>query len=82
LSRSAGALAARACLRMITWPGTPTTTESGGTGLTTTALAPIRLSCPIVIGPSTLAPAPMVTRSPTVGCRLPRSMLVPPSVTP
>ena len=32
--------------------------------------------------PEHLAPAPMVTRSPTVGCRLPRSRLVPPSVTP
>ena len=41
--------------------------------LTTTALAPIRLSSPILIAPRTLAPAPMVTRSPTVGWRLPVS---------
>ncbi len=30
-------------------PGTPTTTELGGTGFTTTALAPIRLSSPTVM---------------------------------
>lgn len=41
----------------MTCPGTPTTTALGGTGLTTTALAPIRLSSPILIGPRTLAPA-------------------------
>ena len=34
----------------MTCPGTPTTTELDGTGLTTTALAPIRLSSPILIG--------------------------------
>ena len=66
----------------MTWPGTPTTTESGGTSRTTTALAPIRLPLPTVTGPSTLAPAPMVTRSPTVGWRLPVSSAVPPRVTP
>jgi len=66
----------------MTCPGTPTTTDPGGTGLTTTALAPMRLSAPIVIGPRILAPAPMITRSPTVGWRFPLSRLVPPSVTP
>ena len=40
-SRSGGAVTARGRLRVITWPGTPTTTELGGTVLTTTAFAPI-----------------------------------------
>ena len=66
-SRSGGDVAMRCCLCWMTWPGTPTTTESGGTGLTTTALAPVRLSWPTVIGPRILAPAPMVTRSPMAG---------------
>ncbi|CKU19793.1 Uncharacterised protein [Mycobacterium tuberculosis] len=66
----------------MTCPGTPTTTALGGTGLTTTALAPIRLSSPILIGPRTLAPAPMITRSPTVGWRFPPTMPLPPRVTP
>ena len=76
------AVAARGWLRAMTCPGTPTTTEPGGTGLTTTALAPIRLSSPMVMGPRILAPDPMITRSPMVGWRLPLSVLVPPSVTP
>ena len=46
------------------------------------APTPIRESAPTVRLPSTLAPAPTVTRSPIVGCRLPWSRLVPPSVTP
>ena len=62
--------------------GTPTTTELGGTDRTTTALAPMRLPSPTSSDPSTLAPAPMVTRSPMVGCRLPFSNVVPPRVTP
>ena len=67
----------------MTCPGTPTTTDPRGTGLTTTALAPIRLSSPTVNGTEDFrAPAPMMTRSPTVGWRLPVSVLVPPSVTP
>ncbi len=66
-SRSGGAVTGRGRLREITWPGTPTTTELGGTALTTTAFAPIRLSWPIVIGPRIFAPAPIVTRSPSVG---------------
>ena len=53
-------IALRGRLRAMTCPGTPTTTESGGTSRTTTALAPIRLLLPTVTGPSTLAPAPMV----------------------
>src|SRR5690606_5909148 len=62
--------------------GTPTATALAGTSLTTTALAPICASSPTHTGPSTLAPAPTVTRSPRVGCRLPRLRDRPPSVTP
>src|SRR5271165_5424235 len=36
-SRSGGAVTGRGRLREMTWPGTPTTTELGGTSLTTTA---------------------------------------------
>jgi len=68
--------------RLTICPGTPTTTLLDGTSLTTTALAPIRLSSPILIGPRILAPAPMITRSPMVGWRFPGSVLMPPSVTP
>ena len=63
-SRSGRSLARCGRLRAMIWPGTPTTTELGGTDFTTTALAPMRLSSPIVIAPSTLAPAPIVTRLP------------------
>ena len=81
-SRSGRSLARCGRLRAMIWPGTPTTTELGGTDLTTTALAPMRLSSPDRDHPSTLAPAPMVTRLPMVGWRLTRSRLVPPKVTP
>ena len=47
-----------------------------------TALAPILTFLPIVIGPSTLAPAPIVTLSRMVGCLFPVSFPVPPKVTP
>ncbi|OUD86461.1 hypothetical protein BC477_00605 [Clavibacter michiganensis subsp. michiganensis] len=40
------------------------------------------LPAPTVMGPSSFAPAPMVTPSPTVGCRLPCTRLFPPRVTP
>ena len=80
-SRSGGAVTGRGRLRAMTWPGTPTTTELDGTDFTTTALAPTRLSWPMVIGPRILAPAPTVTRSPSVGWRLPFCQLVPPNVT-
>ena len=66
-------MAARGCLRWMIWPGTPTTTESGGTGLTTTALAPIRLSWPIVIGPEHLGPGP--DRHPVAHRRVPLAAL-------
>ena len=65
-----------ALLRAITWPGTPTTTDPSGTDRSTTAFAPIRLSVPTVTGPRILAPAPTTTRSPTVGCRFPWSVLI------
>src|SRR6185503_21332247 len=46
-----------------TFAGTPTTTEPGGMSSTTTEFAPIRLSCPTVIGPTITAPHPISTRS-------------------
>ena len=66
-----------------TFAGMPVATAPAGTGFTTTEFAPICTSSPISMSPSTRAPAPMVTRSPTVGCRLvPRASVRPPSVTP
>ena len=53
-----------------TFAGMPVATAPAGIGLTTTELAPICTSSPISMSPSTRAPAPMVTRLPTVGCRL------------
>ena len=53
------------------WPGLPTTVELGGTSVMTTLLAPIFAPWPIVIGPSSFAPEPIVTLSCTVGWRLP-----------
>src|SRR4051794_4317647 len=64
------------------WPGLPTTVEFGGASWITTVLAPIFAPWPIVIGPSSFAPEPIVTLSCTVGWRLPVSNPVPPSVTP
>ncbi len=64
------------------WPGLPTTVEFAGTSVITTLLAPIFAPCPIVIGPSSFAPEPIVTLSCTVGWRLPVAKPVPPSVTP
>ena len=64
------------------WPGLPTTVEFGGTSWITTVLAPTFAPWPIVIGPSSFAPEPIVTLSCTVGWRLPVSKPVPPSVTP
>src|SRR5207245_3287051 len=66
----------------VTRPGTPTTTEFGGTSRTTTEPAPMRLLSPMVKPPMTLAPAPTVTLLPSVGWRFSRFRLVPPSVTP
>ena len=64
------------------WPGLPTTVEFGGTSWITTEFAPIFDRSPMTIGPSSAAPAPIITSSPTVGWRLPRAKPVPPSVTP
>src|SRR6478672_13543186 len=52
-----------------TTAGMPVATAPDGTSLTTTEFAPICTSSPMRIGPSTRAPAPIVTRLPTVGCR-------------
>src|SRR4051812_9233605 len=65
-----------------TWPGLPTTVEFGGTSWMTTALAPTLAPWPIVIGPRSFAPEPIVTLSCTVGWRFPRAKPVPPRVTP
>jgi hypothetical protein len=59
----------------------PTTVVSAGTESTTTAFEPMRALSPTVIGPSTLAPAPMMTLSPTVGWRLPLLVRATPRVT-
>src|SRR4051812_19436702 len=64
------------------WPGLPTTVEFGGTSWMTTELAPIFAPWPMLIGPSSFAPEPIVTLSSTVGWRLPVANPVPPSVTP
>ena len=59
-------------------------TAPSGTSFVTTALAPMRLRLPMVIGPSTCAPEPMIAPSRMVGWRFPLtplSGLVPPSVT-
>src|SRR5437764_14369039 len=45
----------------VTRPGTPTTTEFGGTSRTTTEPAPMRLLSPMVNPPMIFAPAPTVT---------------------
>src|SRR3990172_3932552 len=63
-------------------PGTPTTTQFGGTSRTTTDPAPMRALSPIVIAPMIAAPAPTTTLLPSVGWRFSRVRLVPPSVTP
>ena len=51
----------------MTRAGMPTAVERGGMSVTTTALAPMRLSWPIVTAPSTQTPQPMSTRSPMIG---------------
>src|SRR6267143_304139 len=66
----------------VTRPGTPTTTEFGGTSRTTTEPAPMRLLSPIVKPPMTLAPAPTVTLLPSVGWRFSFLRLVPARLTP
>ena len=59
----------------------PDRDRAGGDVLVTTELAPIWLSSPRLMSPRTLAPDPIVTRSPTVGCRLTLAIDRPPSVT-
>ena len=51
-------------------PGIPTTVECGGTEVTSTEPAPMRLWRPTVTGPSTAAPLKIVTESSIVGWRL------------
>src|SRR5690606_37646961 len=60
--------------------GTPTAPAPAGTSLTTTAFAPTCTSSPTHTGARIFAPAPTTTRSPSVGCRLPRFIDRPPSV--
>src|SRR2546428_1101753 len=66
----------------VTRPGTPTTTEFGGTSRTTTEPAPTRLLSPIVKPPMILAPAPTVTLLPRVGWRFSLLRLGPPRLPP
>ena len=62
--------------------GTPATVVFGGTGFSTTEPAATREQAPTSILPSTLAPAESSTPRRILGCRSPRSLPVPPSVTP
>ncbi len=70
-TQSASGPSGRAPSTRTGWPGLPTTVEFGGTSWMTTLLAPILAPWPIVIGPSSSAPEPIVTLSCTVGWRLP-----------
>ena len=74
--------AIRTPLRVTTRPGTPTTTELGGTSLRTTLPLPILELSPTLKEPSTFAPLETTTLLPMVGWRLPFSLPVPPRVTP
>ena len=62
--------------------GIPTAVLFSGMSVGTTAPAAILQLSAMVSGPSTLAPQPTNTLLPKVGCRLPQSLPVPPSVTP
>ena len=62
--------------------GMPTAVAFSGTSFTTTAFEPILAFLPMVIGPNTLAPAPITTPCSKVGWRLPLFQEVPPNVTP
>src|SRR5437016_12595145 len=66
----------------VTRPGTPTTTQFGGTSRTTTEPAPMRLLSPMLNPPMILAPAPTTTLFPRVGWRFSRLRLVPARLTP
>ena len=48
--------------------GIPITVTFEGTFFVTTELAPIFEFLPIIIGPKTFAPAPIITLSLTLGC--------------
>ena len=61
--------------------GTPTAIELPGTSHKTTALAPIITLSPIVMGPSSFAPAPISTLFPIIGADR-SSILRNPIVTP
>ena len=63
-------------------PGTPTIVTFEGTFFRITAFAPIFTLSPIIIFPRILAPEPIKTLLPIVGCLLPFSLPVPPRVTP
>lgn len=63
-------------------PSVPTTVHPSGIFFKTTELAPILTLLPISIDPNNLAPAPITTPFPIVGCLLPVSLPVPPKVTP
>ena len=65
----------------ITLAGTPATVVLGGTSFSTTLPAAILLQWPTRMLPSTLAPAPISTLLPILGCRSPVSLPVPPRVT-
>ena len=64
------------------FPGIPTTVTLSGILSKITLLAPIFTLLPIVIFPSILAPLPIKTLFPIVGCLFPFSFPVPPRVTP
>ena len=69
---------------LTTLVGTPTTVTLEGTSFNTTAFAPIFTLSPIVISQRSLAPQPIKTLLPTVGCRffLEDGVPLPPRVTP
>lgn len=66
----------------ISLDGTPATVTRGGTSLNTTEPAPTREQSPILIFPSTLAPAPISMPLPILWCRSCLALPVPSRVTP
>ncbi len=63
------------------WAGLPTAVVWGGTSLSTTEPAPIFAPLPMLMLPRTIAPAPINTPSPILGCLSPSTAPVPPNVT-
>lgn len=61
--------------------GIPTAVVLAGTSLRTTEFAPTFTLSPSVMLPKTRAPAPMKQPLPSVGCRFPVYLPVPPRVT-